>query len=87
MTDLEKQLQASLPGRPTEVQDYAALHVAAARIQQAIELLGQAGRVTAMILGSDRKAVDFAADSAITAHKAVLDLERAIKAHPAGRAR
>jgi hypothetical protein len=85
--DLEAQLRASLPGRETAVQDYAALHVALARIEDAIESLGKAGRITSMILGADRKAVDLAADAAITAHKAKLDLERAIKAHPAGRKR
>lgn len=87
MHDLESKLRASLPGRATEVQDYALLMVAREQIQQAILLLRAARGSIAIALGADRPAVEHIADADIEASKALLDLERAIKAHPAGKQR
>lgn len=84
--DLESQLRASLPGRETAVQDYARLTVAWERVQQAILLLRAARGAVAAILGNDRPAVEHIAAADIEASKAHLDLERALKNHPAGKA-
>lgn len=84
--DLESQLRASLPGRETEVVDFAALVVANERIKQAIQLIRQARPAVAVILGNDRAAVEFCSAADIEASKAVMDLDRAIKNHPAGKA-
>jgi hypothetical protein len=87
MTDLEKQLQASLPGRPTEVQDYAGLWVARAQIELAMKLLTDARASISIILGAERAACEQCTQAALLAAKSKLDIERAIKAHPAGRPR
>jgi ribosomal protein S5 len=84
--DLESQLRASLPGRETEVVDFAALVVARERVQQAIQLIRQARPAIAVILGNDRAAVEFCSAADIEASKAVIDVDRAIKNHPAGKA-
>ena len=85
--DLEKQLQASLPGRPTEVQDYAALHRADARLRLAIELLHQAAAEIRVAAGNQRPAALRAEEAELATRRAVHDVEIAIKAHPAGRQR
>lgn len=83
--DLEAQLRASLPGRETAVIDFAELVVARDRLQQAVALQRQARSVVAVVLGNDRPAVEHIAAADIEASKAVMDLERAIRNHPAGR--
>jgi hypothetical protein len=87
MTDLEKQLQASLPGRPTEVQDYAALHVVRHQFEEAVRLIRSARSASAVVLGANRKVVIHAADAELEVSRALIDIERAIRAHPAGRQR
>lgn len=84
--DLEQQLQASVPGgRPTEVQDYAALWSAREKIEIAIRLLTDARAAVSVVLGAERAACEHATQGALLGAKAKLDLDRAIKAHPAGR--
>jgi hypothetical protein len=86
MSDLESQLRASVPGgRATEVQDYAMLAVARDRMDIALKDM-RAARVTiAAILGQQRPAIEHIAAADIEASKAMLDLDRAIRNHPAGR--
>lgn len=84
--DLEAQLRASLPGRSTEVQDYARLMVAADQLRLAVDLLTRARGAIAVALDRDRPAVAHADAADLEARKAVLDIERALKNHPAGRA-
>jgi hypothetical protein len=86
MSDLESQLRASLPGRETAVQDYAMLAVARDRLDVALQDLRAARGVIGTILGNGRPAVEHIAAADIEVSKAVLDLDRAIKAHPAGKA-
>lgn len=83
--DLESQLRASLPGRSTEVQDYARLWTARDQIRQAVELIRAARGTVSAVLGESRPAVEHAAAADIEGCKAALDLDRAIKAHPAGK--
>lgn len=83
--DLEAQLRASLPGRETEVVDFAALAVARKCITDAVRDLREARAAVAVILGNDHLAVEHCAAADIEASKAMLDLDRAIKNHPAGR--
>lgn len=84
-TDLEAQLQAGLPGRATEVVDFAALAVAHEKLTQAIVLITSARGAIAIVLGRDRPAVVQADAADLATRKALSDLERAIKNHPAGR--
>lgn len=84
--DLESQLRASLPGeRSTEVQDYAALWSAREKIELAIRLLTDARAAVSVVLGAERAACEHATNAALLGAKAKLDLDRAIKAHPAGK--
>lgn len=85
MSDLETQLRASLPGRETAVQDYARLHVARELLQQAIKQVTAARGCIVVALGNDRAAAVLADSADLEMRKAVLDIDRAIKAHPAGR--
>lgn len=85
MSDLEAQLRASLPGRSTEVVDFAALCLARKSIKDALRDLDEARGVVATILGNGHLAVEHVAAASIEGCKAVLDLDRAIKNHPAGR--
>ena len=84
-SDLEAQLRASLPGRETAVQDYARLQVSGYRLRLALELIRSSRGDIAAVLGNDRPAIEHVAAADIEASKAVLDLDRAIKSHPAGR--
>lgn len=83
--DLESQLRASLPGRASEVVDFTALCLARKSIKDALRDLDEARGVVATILGNGHLAVEHIAAASIEGSKAVLDLDRAIKAHPAGR--
>lgn len=85
-TDLESQLRASLPGRETAVQDYKEAAIARREVELAIELLHAATARIRVALGDDRKAAVNAAEAELWALKARLDLDTALKAHPAGKA-
>lgn len=84
-SDLESQLRASLPGRSTEIIDYARLWLARSQVVQAIALLTSARAEVSAVLGADRAACELSTDAALLGAKAKLDLDRAIKNHPAGR--
>lgn len=83
--DLEAQLRASLPGRDTAVQDYKEAAIARREVELAIELLHAATARVRVALGDDRRAAAFAAEAELFALKARLDLDNALKAHPAGK--
>lgn len=83
--DLEAQLRASLPGRATEVVDFSALCIARKAVKDALRDLDEARGVVATILGNGHLAVEHIAAASIEGSKAVLDLDRAIKNHPAGK--
>lgn len=83
--DLESQLRASLPGRETAVTDFARLWLARAQIEQAMQLLTAARAEVSIVLGAERAACELATEAALLGAKAKLDLDRAIKAHPAGK--
>jgi hypothetical protein len=85
MTDLEKQLQASLPGRPTEVQDYAALHVARRELELAAVLLQSAAARIRTATTRDRRGATWAEEARLLAAKAVNDTDYVIRMNPAGK--
>lgn len=85
MADLESQLRASLPGRETAVLDFAQLCVAREQIREAIELLRKARGTVGAVLGGDRPAIAHLTESDLAASRGHLDLERALKNHPAGK--
>lgn len=82
--DLEAQLRASLPGRETAVQDYASLHVALNKLQLASSLLGESAALIRIAVGTRGSSVN-ADEARLATLKAISDLDRTIKNHPAGK--
>lgn len=73
--DLEHQLAASLPGRPTAVLDYARIFAARQRIQLAVELLQGAIADLRTTFPGGRPETALAEESALTARRAAAALD------------
>lgn len=87
MTDLEKQLQASLPGRETAVQDYKEIAIARRELELAATLLQSAAARIRVATTKDRRSAAWTDEAKLLAAKAIDDADFLLRAHPAGRAR
>jgi len=85
MTDLESQLRASLHGRETGVQDYAALHVARRELELAAVLLQSAAARIRVATTKDRRGAIWTDEAKSLAAKAIDDADYLLRAHPAGK--
>lgn len=79
-TDLEHQLAASLPGRPTAMHDYVRLNLALDRVARAIAYLDQARAELSVAAGEQRAGVARADEARLAARRMYADIEVAIRA-------